>query len=118
MRVLEAAFIAYPASDLARARQFYETVLNLRMTMFSEELRWVEYDLGAGVTLGVGQYEGWLPCEKGPMVALEVDDFDQSIAALRQTQTHFHMEPVDTPVCRFAIIHDPEGNALMIHKRK
>ena len=28
------------------------------------------------------------------------------------------MGATDTPVCRFAIICDPDGNRLMIHKRK
>jgi hypothetical protein len=25
---------------------------------------------------------------------------------------------MDTPVCRFAIVLDPDGNKVMIHKRK
>jgi predicted enzyme related to lactoylglutathione lyase len=28
------------------------------------------------------------------------------------------MEVTDSPVCRFAIIFDPDGNKILIHKRK
>ncbi len=28
------------------------------------------------------------------------------------------MTRLETPVCHFAIFRDPDGNALMIHKRK
>jgi predicted enzyme related to lactoylglutathione lyase len=28
------------------------------------------------------------------------------------------MDVMDTPVCRFAIVSDPDGNRLMLHKRK
>jgi hypothetical protein len=28
------------------------------------------------------------------------------------------MEAFDSPMCRFAIMHDPDGNPIMIHKRK
>ena len=28
------------------------------------------------------------------------------------------MEPLETPVCHMAIISDPDGSRLLIHKRK
>jgi hypothetical protein len=28
------------------------------------------------------------------------------------------MDTMETPVCHFAIVRDPDGNAVMIHKRK
>jgi predicted enzyme related to lactoylglutathione lyase len=51
-------------------------------------------------------------------VALEVEDFDAAIAQLKQHNVKFRIEPMDTPVCRMAMVFDPDGNTLCIHKRK
>lgn len=52
-RYKEIAFVAYPVTDIARARQFYEGVLNLKPNapLESEQPHWIEYDIGSG-TLG------------------------------------------------------------------
>ena len=45
--ITEIAFHVYPVSDMARARRFYEEVLNLKMeSNFGEE--WIEYGVGNG----------------------------------------------------------------------
>jgi len=118
MKVLEFAFTAYPVTDMARARAFYEGILGLVPCTVhdSEKGRWTEYELGAG-TFCLGQAPGWTPFAEGPSIALEVDDFDASIALLREKGVAFAMEPLETPVCRMASIADPEGNAVLIHKR-
>ena len=54
----------------------------------------------------------------GCTVAIEVEDFDAAIAALRQADVKITMEPLDTGVCQMAGIADPDGNPLLIHKRK
>ena len=36
---------------------------------------------------------------------------------LKARSVKFSMETMDTPVCRFAMICDPDGNKIMIHKR-
>ncbi len=120
MKITEIAFSTYPVTDMKRARAFYEGVLGLKATMdhdFGESGQWVEYDIGPG-TLGLGRYEGWKPTSEGCNVGLEVDDFDAAIAKIRAAGTVFKMEPFETPVCHMAIVLDPEGNALCIHKRK
>ncbi len=48
---------------------------------------------------------------------LEVDDFDKTIEHLRHHNVQFALEPFDLPYCRAAIIMDPDGNKLGIHKR-
>ena len=119
MRVTEIAFSCYPVTDMARARAFYEGVLGLKSTYDVGEpggMQWVEYDIGAG-TLSIGSAPGWNPSSDGCCVALEVDDFDATIAHLKANQIRFKMEPFPTPVCRMAFILDPDGNALCIHQR-
>ncbi len=119
--VKEIAFIGYPCTDVARARAFYEQVLNLKVSVqFEHEGKlWLEYDIGAS-TLAVSNMaaDKWKPSADGPSAALEVEDFDAAIAALRAAGTRFLIEPMDSGVCRMAIVTDPDGNSLAIHKRK
>jgi predicted enzyme related to lactoylglutathione lyase len=47
-----------------------------------------------------------------------VDDFEEMVNRLRENDCTFVSEPTETPVCYIAVISDPDGNSLMIHKRK
>lgn len=121
MKVTEIAFSCYPVTDMARARKFYEGVLGLKATMAHGEpggMQWTEYDIANGtLSLGAGVPD-WKPAPNGCSVGLEVEDFDAAIMHLKSANVKFQMEPFDTPVCRFAYILDPEGNAVCIHQRK
>jgi predicted enzyme related to lactoylglutathione lyase len=80
---------------------------------------WVEYDLG-GQTLALSNF--WKPSalagQTGPSVAFEVDQFDETISTLKQRGVPFAMDTLETPVCHMAVISDPDGNSIFIHKRK
>jgi predicted enzyme related to lactoylglutathione lyase len=118
IKVNEAAFFAYPVADLARARTFYEGILGLTPTEEPTTVPWIEYELG-NATLGLGAYgDSWVSSKDGAMLALEVDDYDKAIAELQENGIPFHFKSTETPICHFAIVRDPDGNALMIHKRK
>ena len=120
MNVTEIAFSSYPVTDIARARAFYEGVLLLKVTMDMDmggQGHWIEYDIGAG-TLCIGRYEGWKPAGDGCTVGLEVENFDEAVEALKAAETPFKMGPFETPVCFMAMVSDPDGNTLIIHKRK
>ena len=121
MKILEIAFSCYPVIDMARARKFYEEILGLNPAHAVGEpggMQWTEYEIANG-TLSIGSgAPDWKPTASGCSVGLEVDDFEQAIAHLRQHGVRFHMEPFETPVCRMAFVYDPDGNAICIHKRK
>lgn len=121
IKVSEIAFIGYPVSDIPRAQAFYEGLLRLRPSLrFDHEGRsWIEYDIGAG-TLAISNMAGerWRPSADGPAAALEVEDFDAAVAALRAAKVPFAVEPTDTGVCRMTVVSDPDGNSLLIHHRK
>jgi predicted enzyme related to lactoylglutathione lyase len=117
MKINEAAFFAYPVTDMDRSRKFYEGVLGLHVTQEPGPVKWMEFDLG-NATLGLGCYDGWKPSSDGAMLSLEVDNFDTAIAELKKLPIKFHYEPLETPVCHMAIVEDPDGNRVMIHKRK
>lgn len=120
MKITEIAFSSYPVTDIPRARMFYEGLLGLKPTMDTDlgaEGHWIEYDIGAG-TLGIGKMEGWKPSPDGCTVALEVDHFDAAVTALKAAGVPFRMGPMETPVCHMALVSDPDGSPVMIHKRK
>ncbi|MGH7941928.1 MAG: VOC family protein [Limisphaerales bacterium] len=113
------AFIGSPVTAIKRAREFYEGLLGLKPTRESAGGMWVEYDLGNSGTFAIGCYgDVWKPSRDGTCVAFEVDDLEAEILRLKSRGIKFTMEVMDTPVCRFAIFPDPDGNQIMIHKRK
>ena len=119
LKVIELAFCCYAVTEMARARRFYEEVLGLKPAKVIDippDSHWVEYDIGPG-TLAIGSGPGWKPSPDGCSVALEVEDFDGAIAHLRENNVKFRTEPFPTPVCRMAMIFDPDGNTICIHKR-
>lgn len=113
IRVKEFGFTAYPVKNLTRARSFYEDLLNLTPTI--ERSTSIEYEIN-GATLLILNYPGGAPSGDGPCIALEVEDFDEAIQALKNENIPFKLEAFDTPVCRMAVISDPDGNAVTIHK--
>jgi predicted enzyme related to lactoylglutathione lyase len=119
IRYKEIAFTAYPVTDMALARKFYEGVLNLKPNapLKSESQAWIEYDIGPG-TLGIGCSEQWKPSRDGASVALEVEDFDTAVAALKTHNIEFVMGPLDLPSCQMVIVRDPDGNKVTLHRRK
>lgn len=119
MKVTEIAFSCYPVTDMARSCAFYEGVLGLAKTMDhnGDGGHWVEFDIGAG-TLGLGKTPGWNPSSDGCTVGLEVEDFDAAVKAVQAADVKINMGPFETPVCHMLMISDPDGNPLIIHKRK
>jgi len=119
IRYKEIAFIAYPVTDIVRARKFYEGVLGLKPNapLKSEDPQWIEYDIGPG-TLGIGCSPRWLPSQDGAPAALEVEDFDAAVATLREHKVPIIIGPMEMPSCHMATVRDPDGNKLTIHKRK
>jgi len=117
MTLTEVAVTNYPVHDLAASRAFYENVLGFkpsRVISIDAEHGWIEYELGPH-TFGIGKMPGWI---SSPNCALETDDLDSAVVALKNAGTTFHKEPFETPVCRMAMVIDPGGTLLTIHQRK
>ncbi len=119
IRYQEIAFVAYPVTDIARARKFYEGVLGLKPNapLKSETQQWIEYDLGSG-TLGIGCSDQWKPSPDGPSAALEVENFEVAVAALKEHSITPIIGPQEGPVCHMVTVRDPDGNKITLHKRK
>ena len=116
--ITEIAFVGTPVSDLKRARAFYEDVLGLKPTLEMAGGHWIEYDVGAATFAITDMVPDWKPSSQGTTVAFEVDDIDATMAQLRQHDVKIAWDVMETPVCRMAVIHDPDGNSITIHKRK
>lgn len=120
MKIKEFAFVCYAVNDLKIGRNFYEKVLGLKVIneWVSDNFGMIEYECGRD-TLAIGcGVPTFKPGPNGATVALEVDDFDAVVASLKKVDTKFMVLPMETKVCHMAVFSDPDGNSLMIHKRK
>jgi len=118
MKAKKIAFTGIPVTDMKRARDFYEGVLGLRVSGEFGEGIWVEYELGPD-TIAIGSVgDQWKPSSDGTSVAIEVEDFEAAIKTLKAANTTFAAEGIESPVCRMAVVQDPDGNKIIIHKLK
>lgn len=118
MKVKRLAFVGTPVTDMKRARAFYEGVLGLKVSEEMMNGKWIEYSLGDNILAIANTGPDWAPSNQGTGAALEVEDFEESINYLRDRKVLFTTEPFESPCCRMAIIQDPDGNNIVIHKLK
>ena len=118
MKINSIAFVGVPVTDLKRARSFYEEVLGLKVSDEMMGGKWIEYSLGNNTLAIANVGEQWAPSDQGTGAALEVEDFDEAIHLLKDRHVRFAAEPFETPCCHMAVIQDPDGNKLIIHKLK
>ena len=101
---------------MKKARKFYEEVPGLKPDPEMTGEMWTEYPVGAG-TIAIGCVgDQWQPSDQGTAAALEVEKLEDALARLTERKVSYH--EVESPVCRMAIIQDPDGNKLIIHKLK
>ena len=116
--VERADFVSVPVTDLERSSRFYGETLGL--PQISGQEGWPEFQLGENVSLylidptNIGQEFG------GPhaaSIALRVADVEDARQTLEAKGVTFEAETFDTGVCHMALFKDPDGNALMLHRR-
>ena len=109
-------FVSLLTQDIQRAKEFYVGTLGLE----------VETEGGSDMELRLGQVtlDIFDPSSQGKPfaptlggVALRVPDVASARAALEAKGVEFVGETLDTGVCHMAFFHDPDGNALMLHRR-
>ena len=118
MKIKEIGFVAIPITDIPRARKFYEDVLGLQVSDEMMGGKWIEYAVGEDTLAIANVGDTWTPSDQGTGAAFEVEDFDEAIDRLRDRQVRFAAEPFETPCCHMAVVQDPDGNKLIIHKLK
>ena len=116
MHVEHVDFVSFLTRDLTRARQFYTEVLGLEVETEGDsdlELRCGQVTLDIFDPSSIGQ--AFSPSPAG--LALRVPDVDAARTELESKGVVFDGETIETSVCRQAWFKDPDGNALMIHRR-
>ncbi len=118
MKIKSIVFVGIPVTDLKRARAFYEDVLNLKVSEDMMGGKWIEYAVGDDTLAIANVGDQWRPSDQGTGAALEVEDFDEAIKRLKDRHVRFAAEPFETPCCHMAVVQDPDGNKVIIHKLK
>jgi predicted enzyme related to lactoylglutathione lyase len=118
MKINNVAFLGIPVTDIKRAREFYEGVLGLAIAEQMMDGNWIEYAVGDNTLAIANVGAQWTPSDQGTSAALEVENFEQTINELRKHGVRFAADPFETPCCHMAVVQDPDGNKLIIHKLK
>jgi catechol 2,3-dioxygenase-like lactoylglutathione lyase family enzyme len=116
MHVERVDFVSFLTEDIARAKHFYSEVLGLEIETEGEsdmEFRCGQVTLDIFDPSSIGQSFASSPAG----LALRVADVDTARAELEAKGVAFDGETIETSVCRQAWFKDPDGNALMLHRR-
>jgi catechol 2,3-dioxygenase-like lactoylglutathione lyase family enzyme len=116
MHVEHVDFVSFLTQDIPRAKRFYTEVIGLELETEGEsdmELRADQVTLDVFDPSSIGQ--PFAPSPAG--LALRVADVDAARVELEAKGVVFDGETIETNVCRQAWFKDPDGNALMLHRR-
>ena len=116
MQVEHVDFVSVLTQDLQRAKRFYTEVVGLEVETEGDsdlELRCGQVTLDVFDPSSIGQ--PFAPSPAG--LALRVPDVDAARAELEAKGIEFDGETIETSVCKQAWFKDPDGNALMLHRR-
>jgi catechol 2,3-dioxygenase-like lactoylglutathione lyase family enzyme len=116
MQVERVDFVSFLTQDIARAKRFYTETIGLQIETEGEhdlEFRAGQVTLDVFDPSSIGQ--PFAPSPAG--LALRVPDVDAARAELEAQGVEFDGDTRDTGVCHMAFFRDPDGNALMLHRR-
>ena len=110
-------FVSVPVTDLERSTAWYRDTLGLEQSGLGQ---WPEFRLGENAFLYVLDPTNIGQEFAGPHtspIALRVPDVAEAKRALAENGVAFAGDVFDTGVCHMAHFRDPDGNALMLHRR-
>jgi catechol 2,3-dioxygenase-like lactoylglutathione lyase family enzyme len=110
-------FISVPVTDMERAKEFYGETLGLEQV---SDRGFPEYQLGENISVYLLNMEGIGRQFTGPHtahIAIRVPDVAETRRELEARGVEFEGDTLDTSVCHMAFFRDPDGNALMLHRR-
>ena len=110
-------FVALYSQDLDRSIKFYGETLGLQRNERAHE-DWPEFETGNVTILLIDPKNvgGEFSPHKAS-IALRVADVDEAKRTLEETGVEFRGDTYDSGVCNMAFFEDPDGNALMLHRR-
>jgi catechol 2,3-dioxygenase-like lactoylglutathione lyase family enzyme len=110
-------FISVPVTDVERSKEFYGGTLGLQPV---GEHGFPEYQLGENISMYLLKLEDIGSSFTGPHtahIALRVADVAAARKELEAKGVEFDGDILDTSVCHMAFFRDPDGNAIMLHRR-
>jgi catechol 2,3-dioxygenase-like lactoylglutathione lyase family enzyme len=111
-------FVTVPTRDFEKADEFYGNVLGLERSKRWGDKPAGEFETGS-LTIAVMQSDAF-GIEFAPHshpIALQVEDVHAARAELEAKGIEFAADTMDSGVCHMAHFADPDGNALMFHRR-
>jgi catechol 2,3-dioxygenase-like lactoylglutathione lyase family enzyme len=110
-------FISVPVTDMERSKQFYGETLGLPQV---GNLSFPEFQLGENISVYLLDMEKVGQTFTAPhtgSIALRVADVAEARKELEAKGVVFEGDILDTSVCHMAFFKDPDGNAIMLHRR-
>ena len=110
-----------PVSDMARAKTFYTSVLDVEITdseMGGSKMGWFPMEMGATGAAGtLIQGAGYTPSQEGTLVYLHVDQIDPTLEAINKSGGKTLMPRTNIGQHGFiAHFEDTEGNRVALHE--
>jgi catechol 2,3-dioxygenase-like lactoylglutathione lyase family enzyme len=109
-------FISVPVQDMERATRFYTETLGIQNA--SPDAAWPELETGnISLYLVDPTKIGATFAPHTAHIALRVPDVAEARKQLEDVGVEFEGEILDTGICHMTFFKDPDGNALMLHRR-
>jgi catechol 2,3-dioxygenase-like lactoylglutathione lyase family enzyme len=109
-------FISVPVQDMERATRFYTETLGIQNA--SSDAAWPELETGnISLYLVDPTKIGATFAPHTAHIALRVPDVAKARKQLEDVGVEFEGEILDTGICHMTFFKDPDGNALMLHRR-
>lgn len=114
-------FVSYLVSDLDTSVSFYRDTLGLELELLNDDgdVGFAEFALPP-TTLALTETNPEQPSHPGAggvSIALAVDDVEAATEKLRTEGMTVLMDPLETGVCRMAMVTDPDENPILLHRR-
>jgi catechol 2,3-dioxygenase-like lactoylglutathione lyase family enzyme len=120
MAVMSVAVVSVPASDQERARQFYVDALGLELVRDDTSIpgmRWVQVrPPGGGTALTLVTWFESMPAGSLRGLALGVTDLQAHYETLTARGVEFEGPPTRQPWGIEAVVHDPDGNGIVLQQ--
>jgi predicted enzyme related to lactoylglutathione lyase len=115
-------FVSLPTRDLEAAMAFYGDVLGLpRSSVWQRpgtDPLGAEFETGTVTVTLIASEQIGIPFQANKVpIALHVEDVEAARAELESRGVSFSADTIDSGVCHMANFTDPDGNALMLHRR-
>jgi len=110
-------FISVPVTDIEQSAAWYGDTLGLEQI---SEGGFPEFQLGENVSvylIDMASIGSSFSAPHSAHIAMRVPDVAAARRELEAKGVTFHGETLDSGVCHMAFFSDPDGNALMLHRR-